>query len=55
MAQYPVASRVASSAETVQTDGVVDAKLTARPDEAVALRLTEADNVVVGSGAKLIV
>ena len=56
MVQLPTVSRVAVEPETVQTDGVVDAKLTGSPDEAVALRLTDfADSGVPGMAAKLIV
>ena len=36
MAQWPVATNVTVLPETVQMVGVVDAKLTVRPDEAVA-------------------
>jgi hypothetical protein len=53
--QVPAVSRVATLPDTAQTDGVVDAKLTGRPEEAVALRLTDADNVAPGIGGKLIV
>ena len=55
MVQYPTTSKVAMLPETVQTAGVVDAKLTGRPDEAVALRLTDADKLVGWIGAKLMV
>jgi hypothetical protein len=52
----PVDSRVAVEPATAQTDGVVDAKLTGKPDEAVALTLTvPADRLVDGIPAKLMV
>ena len=45
----PAETKVAVVPETVQTDVVVDAKLTVRPELAVALRLTDpADSAVVG-------
>jgi hypothetical protein len=54
--QLPTASRVAVEPETVQTDGVADAKLTGSPDEVVALKLTvPTDSAVAGIAAKLIV
>ena len=54
--QVPIASRVATLPETVQTDGVVDAKLTGKPEEAVAARLTDpVVSVVVGIALKLMV
>jgi len=39
MEQVPEATRVTAIPETVQTDGVVEVKLTGRPEVAVALRL----------------
>jgi hypothetical protein len=52
--QAPVDRRVAVEPATEQTDGVVDAKLTGKPDEAVALRPTVPVNRVVdGIPAKL--
>jgi hypothetical protein len=37
-----MATRVTVAPDTVQTDDVVEAKLTARPDDAVALRVNGA-------------
>ena len=42
MMQVPLASSDTVLPEIVQVDGVVDAKLTGRPDDAVALRLNGA-------------
>ena len=42
MVQVPLASSDTLLAETEQTDEVVDAKLTAKPDEAVALTVNGA-------------
>jgi len=42
MVQVPLASSETVLTETEQTDEVVDAKLTAKPDEAVALTVKEA-------------
>ncbi len=54
MAQVPTETIVAVVPETVQTDVVVDAKLTVRPELAVALRLTvPADRCVVGIVGKV--
>ena len=56
MVHVPTASSVAVFAETVQTGAVVEAKVTGRLDEAVALRLTDpADKMVAGIEAKLMV
>ena len=52
--QVPTETIVAEVPETVQIDVVVDAKLTVRPEDAVALRLTvPADSAVVGIAAKV--
>jgi len=54
--QVPTASKVAVFPEIVQMDGVVAAKLTGKPDEAVALRLTDpANSAVDGIEAKVMV
>jgi len=42
MAQAPLASSVTVEPDTVQTDEVVEAKLTASPDEAVAVTVNGA-------------
>ena len=42
MVQVPTATRVTVAPETVQTDGVVEAKLTVRPEDAVAVSLNGA-------------
>jgi len=41
MEQVPEATRVTAIPETVQTDGVVEAKLMGRPEVAVALKLKD--------------
>jgi hypothetical protein len=40
MVQPPIATSVTVVPDTVQTEGVVDAKLTGKPEEAVALSVT---------------
>jgi hypothetical protein len=56
MVQVPNATRVTVAPEAVQTDGVIAAKLTARPDEAVALTVNGAvPNAIFESALKLIV
>ena len=42
MVHVPAATRVTVSPETVHTDGVSDAKLTARPDDDVAVTVNGA-------------
>jgi hypothetical protein len=52
----PVVSNVTDVPDTVHTDGVVDEKVTASPDDAVALTVTgEAARVTFASAPKLIV
>jgi len=51
--QVPAALSVAVTPETVQMTGVVEAKLTARPEVAVAERETDAPAVWVGIVAKV--
>ena len=54
--QVPPAKRAAVLPDAVQTDAVVEAKLTASPEEAVAVRLTDpVASGVVGIEAKVIV
>lgn len=56
MEQVPAASRVAVDFATEQIDGVVDAKLTGRPEEADAISDTDpAERRVGGIPAKLMV
>jgi hypothetical protein len=56
MVQFPVVTKVAVVPETVQTSGVVEAKLTVSPELAVALRLTDpVDSVVAGFAVKVMV
>ena len=52
MEQVPEATRATAIPETVQTDGVVEAKLTGRPEVAVALKLkggVPSDIVLMGA------
>jgi hypothetical protein len=42
MVQVPAASRLTVEPDTVHTEELVDAKLTGRPDDAVAARLNGA-------------
>ena len=54
--QVPAASKVAVLPETVQIDGVEDAKVIGRPEEAVAFRLTDpVASAVAGIAAKAMV
>jgi hypothetical protein len=54
--QVPPLSKVTVFAETVQTAGVVEAKMTGRPEEAVAVKLNGAEpKVAAGRAAKLMV
>ena len=54
MVQVPPASRIAVLPETVQTDGVMDAKLTGWPEEALAFRPTDPTaSAVAGIEAKV--
>jgi hypothetical protein len=54
--QVPADTRVAVVPETVQTPVVEDVKLTARPEEAVPLRLTDpADSAVDGGPVNVMV
>ncbi len=54
MVQVPAETRIAVVPETVQTPVVVDVKLTARPEDAVALRLVDpVESDVAGIVAKL--
>ena len=56
MAQRPAATSVTVLPETVQMVGVVEAKLTARPDEAVAVTVNGGVlSGTFGNGAKLMV
>jgi hypothetical protein len=56
IAQVPPLSKVTVFDETVQTAGVVEAKRTGRPEEAVALKLNGAEpKVTAGRAAKLMV
>src|SRR5579862_6511212 len=56
MPQCPVATSVTVFPETVQVVGVADAKLTVRPDEAVAVRLNGGlPRFWLGSGANVMV
>src|SRR5208283_4671850 len=56
MVQVPPAASVTVAPETVQTAAVVEAKLTARPEEAVALTVNGAEpKGRFGSAAKVIV
>ena len=56
ISQVPRASTVTMFPETVQIDGVMGAKLTGRPEDAVALKLNGAvPKVTAGSAAKLMV
>ena len=54
--QVPPVSKVTVFAETLQTEGVVEAKMTGSPDEAVALRANGAEpKVEAGRTEKLMV
>ena len=54
--QVPPLSKVTVFAETVQTEGVVEAKMTGKPDEAVALRVNGAEpKVEAGRAEKVMV
>jgi len=56
MVQVPTSSKLAVFPETVQIEGVEEAKLTGSPDETVALRLTDpVTSVEVGIATKLMV
>ena len=56
MLQWPAATSVTVLPETVQMVGVVEAKLTGRPDEAVAVTVNGGVlRGTFGKGAKLIV
>ena len=53
--QVPTLTRVTAVPATVHTPMVEDAKLTARPEEALALRVTGAFEKVVSEGSNVIV
>ena len=53
--QVPAASREAVLPETVQMVGVDDAKLTAKPEVAVAVRVSDVPVVWPGMAAKVMV
>ena len=56
MMQVPTASKIAVLPEAVQSEGVVDAKLIGRPEEAVAFRLTDpVSSAAAGITAKAMV
>jgi hypothetical protein len=56
MVQVPTATKVTVAPETVQTDWVVEAKLTASPDDAVAVTVNGAlPNTLLDSAAKVMV
>ena len=50
--QVPPLSKVTVFAETVQTEGVVEAKMTGKPDEALALKLNGAEPKVTAGRAE---
>jgi len=50
--QVPAVRKVAVVPETVQTDCVVEAKLTARPEVAVAVNVSDVPTVCVAGVAK---
>jgi hypothetical protein len=53
MVQVPGVTSVAVVPETAQTDGVREVKLTARPELAVALKVTDVPCTWVAMGAKV--